>query len=116
MLFNAAFSQSYSNREQVLVEYQRPNFLSKLWTPALGPAHGTYAADCTDLADDITNQSREFYCGGPNTLLTREQTINQYRPKSASELVSLVRLIIPGFPGVKFVLAFVLRKSLNSGQ
>ena len=38
------------------------------------------------LANDITNQSREFYCGGPNTLLTRERTINQYRPKSASDL------------------------------
>ena len=86
MFSNAAFSQSYSSRERVLVECQRPNFLFKLWPPVLGPARGTYAADCTDLADDITNQSREFYCGGPNTLLTRERTINQYRPKSASDL------------------------------
>ena len=91
-------------------------FCLKFWPPVLDSARDAYVADCTDLANDITNQSREFYCGGPNTLLTREQTINQYRPKSVSELVSSIWIIVPGLPGVKLVLAFVLRDSLNSGQ
>ena len=65
-------------------------FCLKFRPPVLDSARGAYVADFTDLANDITNQSREFYCGGSNTLLTREQTINKYRPKSVAVLVSLI--------------------------
>ena len=64
----------------------------KIRPPVLDFVRGAYVVDFTNLANDITNQSREFYRGGSSTLLTREQTINKYRPKSVAVLVSLLQI------------------------
>ena len=65
-------------------------FCLEIRPPVLDFVRGAYVVDFTNLANDITNQSREFYRGGSSTLLTREQTINKYRPKSVAVLVSLI--------------------------
>ena len=85
----AAFSLSHSSRERVLVVCLRPRSLFKNSTACPGLCSWRVRGGL-NLANDITNQSREFYRGGSSTLLTREQTINKYRPKSVAVLVSLI--------------------------
>ena len=85
MLSNVACSHSYSRREQVLVAIE--DQLSCLKFDRLFWALLVARMRRTVQISQRHNKSKSWiYCGGPNTLLTRERTINQYRPKSASDL------------------------------